>query len=218
MKVSKQFIQKLKQCDKKAFGDLFNNYSGLIKAIAFRYLKNWDNAEDILQETFVTIYRKIHQYSGKGSFEGWIKRIAVNNCLRFINEKQKRYFDDITSYQIAEENESDAINVEDQKSLVTKTDFSQQEILEVVSELPDGFRIVFSMYVLEEYKHKEIAELLNISESTSKTQLLRARKLIQKKLYKIALEKHKDKQNNFFKQVIGKRDNKWITLTTSTKL
>lgn len=74
------------------------------------------------------------------------------------------------------------------------------------------------MYVLEEYKHKEIAELLNISESTSKTQLLRARKLIQKKLYKIALEKHKDKQNNFFKQVIGKRDNKWITLTTSTKL
>lgn len=205
MKVSKQFIKKLKQCDKKAFGELYNEYAGLIKAIAFRYVKDWDNAEDILQETFVTIYRKIHQFAGKGSFEGWIKRIAVNNCLRFINEKQKRYFDDIDSFQIAENKDVEQVNVGDAKSLVSNTDFSQKEILDVVSELPDGFRIVFSMYVLEEYKHKEIAELLGISESTSKTQLLRARKLIQKKLFAIALKKHSITENKFFKEVIGKR-------------
>lgn len=205
MKVSKQFIKKLKQCDKKAFGELYNEYAGLIKAIAYRYVKDWDNAEDILQETFVTIYRKIHQFAGKGSFEGWIKRIAVNNCLRFINEKQKRYFDDIDSFQIAENKDIEQVNVEDAKSLVSNTDFSQKEILDVVSELPDGFRIVFSMYVLEKYKHKEIAELLGISESTSKTQLLRARKLIQKKLFAIALKKHSIIENKFFKEVIGKR-------------
>ncbi|MBN2663476.1 MAG: sigma-70 family RNA polymerase sigma factor [Bacteroidales bacterium] len=205
MKVTKQFIKRLKQCDKKAFSELYNEYAGLIKAIAFRYIRDWDNAEDILQETFVTIYRKIHQYAGKGSFEGWIKRIAVNNCLRFINEKQKRYFDDIDSFQIAENKDIEQVDIDDAKSLVSNTDFSQKEILDVVSELPDGFRIVFSMYVLEEYKHKEIAELLEISESTSKTQLLRARKLIQKKLFAIALKKHSITENIFFKEVIGKR-------------
>jgi len=208
MKVSKQFIKKLQQCDKKAFGKLYNEYAGLIKAIAYRYLKDWAQAEDILQETFVTIYKKIHQFSGKGSFEGWIKRIAVNNSLRFIKEKQKRYFDDINSHQIAEEKETLQINIKDTKSLVINTDFSQHEILDIVSELPDGFRIVFSMYVLEGYKHREISELLDISESTSKTQLLRGRKLIQKKLYALALQKHSEKQNLLFKEVIGKRDNK----------
>ncbi len=206
MKVSTQLINRLKECDKKAFEELFNQYSGLIKAIAYRYLKDWNQAEDILQETFVTLYQKIHQFSGKGSFEGWLKRITVNNCLRVLNEKQKRYFDDVDSHQISDNVEIQEVNVDDVKSLVTYTDFSQQEILDVVSELPDGFRIVFSMYVLENYKHKEIAELLEISESTSKTQLLRARKLIQKKLYAIALKKHSENTNDFFKQVIGKRE------------
>ncbi len=206
MKVSKKFIKKLKECDKKAFEELYNRYSGLIKAISFRYLKNWQHAEDILQETFVILYKKIHQYSGRGSFEGWIKRIVVNNCLRFINEKQKRYFEDVDDYQIQEDKEIEKVNEKDVKSLVNSVEFSQKEILDIVSDLPDGFRIVFSMYVLENYKHKEIAELLNISESTSKTQLLRARKVIQNKLYDIALKKHINKKNVFFKEVIGKKN------------
>ncbi|MBN2893813.1 MAG: RNA polymerase sigma factor [Bacteroidales bacterium] len=206
MNVSSKFIKRLQQCEKQAFETLFKDYSGLIKAIAYRYTKNWQIAEDILQETFIVIYRKIHQYSHKGSFEGWIKRIAVNNCLKYLKEQQKNVFKDVEDMKLSEEETEQNVNVHDIESLVKNTDFSQKEIFDVVETLPDGFRIVFSMYVLENYKHKEIAELLGISESTSKTQLLRARKLIQKKLYKIALDKYSNQTNKFFKEVIGNKD------------
>lgn len=205
MKISSEFIRRLQACEKNAFEELFKEYNGLIKAIAYRYTTNWQVSEDILQETFVVIYRKIHQYSHKGSFEGWIKRIAVNNCLKYLKEQQKRTFKDVDDIKLADNIDVQNVDVEDVESLVKSIDFSQEEIFEVISGLPDGFRIVFSMYVLENYKHKEIAELLDISESTSKTQLLRARKLIQKRLYKIALEKYSEKTNKFFKEVIGKK-------------
>ncbi len=208
MKVSTKFIKKLQDCDKKAFEVLYKEYAGLIKAIAYRYVKSWEQAEDILQETFVTIYRKIHQYSGKGSFEGWLKRIAINNALQFLKEKQKQYFDDINGLQVAEVDDNTEVNEKDMESLIKSVEFSQEEILNVVASLPTGFRIVFSMYVLENYKHKEIAELLGISESTSKTQLLRARKLLQKKLYEIAKIKHQQNKTEFLKEAIGRRSNK----------
>jgi len=184
---------------------LYNEYAGLIKAIAYRYVKNWEQAEDILQETFVTIYRKIHQYSGKGSFEGWLKRIAINNALQFLKEKQKQYFDDVNEIQIAQAEDNTEVNEKDMESLIKSVEFSQEEILEVVASLPTGFRLVFSMYVLENYKHREIAELLEISESTSKTQLLRARKLLQKKLYEIAKLKNQQTKEVFLKEAIGRR-------------
>lgn len=206
MKVSSQFIKRLQKCDKKAFEELFNQYSGLIKAIAFRYMKDWKAAEDILQETFIIIYQKIHQFSSRGSFEGWLKRIAVNNCLKHLKEKQKYFFKDVNDVSLSEEVENTNVDVNNVKSLVINSDFSQKEIFDVVATLPDGFRIVFSMYVLEGYKHKEIAELLSISESTSKTQLLRARKLIQKRLYAKALKKHSEQKNIYFKEVIGKKE------------
>jgi RNA polymerase sigma-70 factor (ECF subfamily) len=205
MKVSTKFIKKLQDCDKKAFELLYNEYAGLIKAIAYRYVKNWEQAEDILQETFVTIYRKIHQYSGKGSFEGWLKRIAINNALQFLKEKQKQYFDDVNEIQIAQAEDNTEVNEKDMESLIKSVEFSQEEILEVVASLPTGFRLVFSMYVLENYKHREIAELLEISESTSKTQLLRARKLLQKKLYEIAKLKNQQTKEVFLKEAIGRR-------------
>ncbi len=202
MNVSSELIRRLQNCEKNAFEELFNLYSGLIKAIAYRYTNNWQVAEDILQETFVIVYQKIHQFSSKGSFEGWLKRIAVNNCLKYIKEQQKNTFKDIDDLKIADEIADENVNINDVESLVKKTDFSQQEIFNIISTLPDGFRIVFSMYVLENYKHKEISELLGISESTSKTQLLRARKLIQKRLYKLALKKYNENRNDFYKGVI----------------
>ncbi len=205
MKVSSKFIRRLQKCDKKAFEQLYNNYSGLIKAISYRYTGNWQVAEDITQETFVIVFQKIKQYSNKGSFEGWIKRIAVNNSLNYLKNKQKVIFKEIDENRIEEETKIDNVNINDMESLVMNTDFSQEEIFEVVSALPDGFRIVFSMYVLENYKHKEIAELLDISESTSKTQLMRSRRLIQKKLYEIAKEKYLKKTNKFVKEVIGNK-------------
>lgn len=198
-------IDKLKDCDKKAFGKLFHKYAGIVKAIAYRYVKDWHKADDIVQETFIIIYKKIEQFKGRGSFEGWMKRIAVNVSLKFIKNEQKRRDGNIDDFQIAEENKTE-VNEEDMKSLIESVEFSKEEIMEAIMSLPKGFRTVFSMYVLDGFQHKEIAEKLGISESTSKTQLLRARKKLQSQLYIMAKEKHKVKKLNFLKQVIGKRN------------
>lgn len=198
-------LKKLKDCDKKAFDKLFCKYAGIVKAIAYRYVKDWGKADDIVQETFIIIYKKIEQYEGRGSFEGWLKRIAVNNALKYLKNEQKRRDGNIDDFQIAEENNTE-VNEENMKSLIESVEFSRDEILKAVMSLPKGFRTVFSMYVLDGFRHKEIAEKLGISESTSKTQLLRARKKLQAKLYIMAKEKHKVKKLNFLKQVIGKRN------------
>jgi len=198
-------IEKLKNCERKAFDKLFRKYAGIVKAIAYRYVKDWEKADDIVQETFIIIYKKIEQYEGRGSFEGWLKRIAVNTALKHIKEEQKNRKEDVENYQLTEEKEEE-VNEEDMKSLIESVDFSKDEILEVVMNLPKGFRTVFCLYVLDNFRHKEIAEQLGISESTSKTQLLRARKLLQKRLFILAKEKHKVKKVNFLKQVIGKRN------------
>jgi len=207
MNVSLEFIKRLQECDKRAFEELYEMYAGLIKAICYRYLKSWQQSEDLLQETFVTIYQKIHQFSGKGSFEGWIKRISVNNCLRVLKEQQKFYFESIDGVNVSEEqrNESE-LDYRNKEEVIKSVSFSQEEIFSFIESLPDGFRIVFSMYVLEGYKHKDISELLGISESTSKTQLLRARLLLQKKMHKVALAKQADQKNIHYKEVIGKRN------------
>ncbi len=204
MDVPKKIIKRLKKRDKKALEWLFEKYSKVFKAIALRYTKNEILSDDIVQEVFLIIYDKIDQYSGKGSFEGWMKRITVNLALKYLKEQKKDIFelpedDHFVSQQELEED----IDFSDPKSVILNTNFTQDEIFEAISELPDGFRIVFNMYVLEGFKHKEIAEKLGISVNTSKTQLLRARKHLQKKLYKIALEKQKQlidrKYKNFFK-------------------
>ncbi len=197
-------IKKLKECDKKAFDKLFCKYAGVVKAIAFRYVQDWQKADDIVQECFIKIYKKIEQYEGRGSFEGWIKRIAVNTALKYVKDLQKSYTLDVDDMQVAEE-ETEEVNNKNTKSLILNTDFSKEEILEVVASLPTGFRTVFSMYVLDGYQHKEIAEILGISESTSKTQLLRARKLLQKKLFEKAQEKYRHKKLNELNEIIGKK-------------
>ena len=197
-------IKKLKKKKKKAFDKLFCKYAGVVKAIAFRYVQDWQKADDIVQECFIKIYKKIEQYEGRGSFEGWIKRIAVNTALKYVKDLQKSYTLDVDDMQVAEE-ETEEVNNKNTKSLILNTDFSKEEILEVVASLPTGFRTVFSMYVLDGYQHKEIAEILGISESTSKTQLLRARKLLQKKLFEKAQEKYRHKKLNELNEIIGKK-------------
>ncbi len=207
MKVSRHLIKKLKKADKSAFKELFDNYAGIIKVLAYRYLKSWSAADDIVQETFIIVFERIDQYSGKGAFEGWLKRIAVNICLTQLKSHNKIFFEEIDERSLSKKNEEILIEESNMESVIKNHEFTQDEILEVVADLPYGFRVVFSMYVLEKYKHKEIAEKLGISQSTSKTQLLRARKLIQKKLYFLAKQKLSEKNNIFYKTVVGNKDN-----------
>ncbi len=166
-----ELIQKCKQQDVKAQGALYQQYSGVLFSICLRYSPNHTEAEDNLQDAFITIFAKIGQFKDKGSFEGWMKRITVNTVLQKYR-KQK-------VYAIKEE-----ANIEqpDDDDVVIESEVPLQYLLKIVQELPDRYRLVFSMYVLDGYQHKEIAEMLGISDGTSKSNLARARGILKKKV------------------------------------
>ena len=165
-----QLIIQCKKQDAQAQGALYQKYSGVLFAICLRYSPNYAEAQDNLQDAFLTIFKKVEQYSGKGSFEGWIKRVTVNTVLQ--KYRKKRHFDVVNEDQIADEAE---VEVED-------NNIPLDGLLQMVQELPDQYRLVFSLYVLDGYSHKEIGERLGISDGTSKSNLARARKILQKKV------------------------------------
>lgn len=171
-----KLVNRLKKRDRSAQKYLYDTYSGLFYSMSLRYASNTDEAQDILQEGFVKIFKYVKQFSGKGSFEGWMKRIIVNNAINYYHKSLKyRYHDDV--------NESYDIKSED--SFYDEASFTYEELLKLINELPIGYRTIFNMYAIEGYKHKEIAEMLNISENTSKSQYHRAKKILQDQLNKI---------------------------------
>lgn len=195
----KQIIEGCKNDEREAKQLLYEQYSPVLYGICLRYTKNETIAEDLLHEGFIKIYDKIGQFKYKGSFEGWLKRLMVNTALMYIRAKSKtsfeKEFEEINENQILDLDEKPEIDEGNVKSVVTNTEFSDDEIQKAVSELPNGYRLVFNMYAIEGLKHKEIANKLNISINTSKTQLIRARKQLQTKLYDLAIEKEKKKRN-----------------------
>lgn len=142
----------------------------MLFAICLRYSPDYAEAEDNLQDAFVTIFKKINQFKGKGSFEGWMKRITVNTALQ--KYRKKRAFQLVDEDQIEEEEVTE----------VETGEVSLSFLLRIIQELPDRYRMVFSMYVLDEYQHKEIAEKLDITEGTSKSNLARARRILREKI------------------------------------
>lgn len=197
MPVSKEIIRQCKKGDEKAQGYIFEKYSSVIFGICLRFMKNKAKAEDVLQDTFVTVFTKIKQYKGKGSFEGWMKRIAINTALMQLRVDKKETIsneiDNVIHFN-EKENDEKELNIDNPRSVIENAKLSQTDILNAVSELPDGFRTVFNLYVIDGYKHKEIAKELNISLGTSKSQLMRARNKLEKTLYKIAIKKLKTKK------------------------
>jgi RNA polymerase sigma factor (sigma-70 family) len=146
---------------------LYDKYSCKVYPVCYRYAKNEEDAKDILQETFIRVFNKLDTFQDKGSFEGWIRKIAVNtsirhyqNSLRKLDDRDIEYAPELT----ADENILSELNAED--------------ILKKISELPTGYRVVFNMYAIEGYSHKEIAAELGISEGSSRSQLTRARKCL----------------------------------------
>ncbi len=200
MSVNQRLVEACKKGESKAQQLVYDALAPSMLGVCLRYTRNRELAEDLLQESFLTVFTKIEQFQDKGSFEGWVKRIVVNSALMHYRKHHKNSAATISGEDArtesipddtAFEEESEAINPQER---IERADFSQEEILEVIQQLPDGFRMVFNLAVLEGYKHKEVAELLAISESTSKTQLLRARKLIQKRLLERAELKEKKKR------------------------
>ncbi|MCX6247033.1 MAG: RNA polymerase sigma factor [Bacteroidetes bacterium] len=156
--------------------ELYKKFASSMLAVCFRYARSRDEAEDFLQEGFLKVFQKISSFRREGSLEGWIKRIMINNSLNEIKKNRKIPFhediDVIHETQIIDQDEPAG----------DLDPVPADLLLEMIRSLPEGYRVVFTLYVLEDYSHKEIAGELNISESTSKTQLLKARRVLKHKL------------------------------------
>ncbi len=166
-----------KQGKRFAQNELYNRYCDAMLGIAMRYATNKDEAEDALQDAFVKIYKNIVKFEGRrdGSLTTWIKTIVVNTTLSLIKKNKKHNFtENIADYHLKIEREQES-NDDEAQTL-------QEKILKALDKLPLGYKTVFNLYVMEGYKHKEIAEILSISENTSKSQLSKARKQIKKTL------------------------------------
>jgi RNA polymerase sigma factor (sigma-70 family) len=165
--------------DRKMQYELYQQFAPKMYGVCLRYAGNAEEAEDILQEGFIKIFNKIGSYRGDGSFEGWIRRIFVNTAIEHF--RKKTYLQPITE---VEENTMEG------KYLSVLDNLAEKDIIQLVQQLSPGYRTVFNMYVVEGYTHKQIAEALGISEGTSKSQLSRAKQILQD-MVKRFIEKRK---------------------------
>ncbi len=160
----------------KAQKYIYDKYASKFLAVCVRYIGDVQTAEDVLMESIMKIFSNINKFQNKGSFEGWMRRIVVNESINYIR-KNKIIHLSIDKIQIENNDLDDTTNVH-----------SAENLLKIINKLPDGYRTIFNMYAIEGYKHKEIAELLNISESTSKSQLFKARNILKNELRRIENE------------------------------
>ncbi|MCR9182313.1 MAG: sigma-70 family RNA polymerase sigma factor [Flavobacteriaceae bacterium] len=164
-----ELIEKCKLEDIKAQGELYTLYSSKLYSVCLKYSRNATEAQDNLQDAFLTIFKNMSQYKHKGSFEGWMKRITVNTVLQ--KYRKERFFEIVNENQI-----------EDPEIEVEENSFSLDFLLKLIQELPDRYRLVFNLYVLDDYSHQEVAEMLDITVGTSKSNLARARMILKNKI------------------------------------
>ena len=151
---------------------LYEQYKVAMFTVCLRYSRDRSEAEDILQEGFLTIFKDLHQYTGKGKIGGWMRKVMVNTALQYLRKWKKdwRHLDS-QDYQDAFQSSDNVFHK-----------LGLQELTRMIQQLPDGYKVVFNLFVIEGYSHKEIAELLGISENTSKTQLFKAKAALRKQL------------------------------------
>lgn len=166
----KQLVAKALEGSRKAQKDLYELHAPKMLSICRYYIKDIQQAEDVMISAFFKAFQQLKHYQNDGNFEGWIRRIMVNDCISFLRKQKDIHLsDDVETYQ---EELNDEVN----------NTFDALEIQQLIDELPEGYKMVFVLYAIEGYKHQEIAELLNISLGTSKSQLFKARQLLQQKI------------------------------------
>ena len=168
-----RLIEQCKKNDVIAQKALYKRFAPILFGVCLKYCKNKTIAEDLFQEAFITIFNKIAQFKHKGSFEGWIKKITVNTILQHFKKQRV--------YELVNEKNLELIE-EDDHDLTKFSNISLDYLLKTIQKLPDQYRLVFNLYVLDDYSHQEIAEALNISVGTSKSNLSRARVLLKKEI------------------------------------
>jgi RNA polymerase sigma factor (sigma-70 family) len=175
----KKLIRQCQQQDRKAQSQIYQLYAGKLFGLCLKYSKNYQEAQDNLQDSFITIFKKIEAFEFKGSFEGWLKRIVVNTALQKYREKNV--------LSLVTDNPSE----NEEEVLIEQEDISLDYLLSTIQELPNQYRLVFNLYVLDGYSHKEIADMLTISQGTSKSNLSRARLILKRKIDVSELKKNK---------------------------
>jgi RNA polymerase sigma factor (sigma-70 family) len=170
----------IKNCSKgniKSQSILYENYKDMLFAISLKYCRNREEAQDNLQDTFLEIFKNINKLKNKSSFEGWIKRIAINKAID--KYKQSIKSETIDNYTL----KTDEVTVENINNVPLST------ILNFIQQLPNQYRLVFNLYELDNYSHKEIAKLLSISPGTSKSNLFRAKKILKNNIDQYQMKK-----------------------------
>lgn len=160
--------------DPSAQRELYNRYSPKMLSVCYRYALNREDAEDMLQEGFIKVFTQIHTFQNKGAFEGWIRRIIVHTCINFL-KKYKKFSDSIDISQ--------ATNIYVKEESIFSI-MQAKQVTECIRSLPIGYRTVLNLYAIEGYSHREIATMLEIEESTSRSQYTRAKVLLESMLIK----------------------------------
>ena len=172
MNSDRELIERCLQKDAKAQETLYRRFASKMYGVCLRFARNTLEADDILQEGFIKVFSFLDHYRFEGSLEGWIRRTIVNTAINFYNQRNR--LQNEVSLDNAENELPEAEDAIDR--------MSANELLGVIQQLPEGYRLVFNLYVIEGYTHQEIAKMLHISENTSKSQLSRARVSLQEKI------------------------------------
>lgn len=174
-----QIISACKKQDRSAQKALYERYAPKMMAVCLRYCKDYETAKDLLHDGFLQVFTQIGTFAGKGSFEGWLRRIFVNVALEDYRRKQR----EINFQAEYSQNEAD-IALPDENPLDIG-DIPKDEIMKMIQELPDGYRTVFNLVIFENLPHKEIASQLGITEGASRSQFFRAKEILQKRVHSI---------------------------------
>ena len=169
MNTERTLIENCLKGDKKSQYLLVKQYSSMMMSICRRYARDQSMAKDILQEALILVFKHLDKFEHKGSFEGWMKRIVINTALQTYRQKNV--------LNLVEENYPDEVEVD-----IDENEISLDFLLNIIQELPERYRLVFNLYVLDGYSHKEISDLLHIAEGTSKSNLSRARLILKDKV------------------------------------
>ncbi|WP_333876317.1 RNA polymerase sigma factor [Flavobacterium sp.] len=164
-----QLIHDCKNHNKKAQEQLYRLYAPKLFSVCLKYSRNYVEAQDNLQDGFLIIFNKIEQYAFKGSLDGWLKRVMINHVLQQYRNQ--------TFLSLVNENIAEEVEIE-----IDNDDISMDFLLKIIQELPDRYRLVFNLYVIDGFSHAEIAQMLNINIGTSKSNLARARMILKDKI------------------------------------
>ncbi len=178
----KQLVEQCISNNEGALDELYKRYSPKLFGICIRYTKNRHEAEDLLHDGFIRILGNLKSFRCEGSFEGWLHRIMVSLAINYYRKnKLRKTENELTEYYLNKWSEDSVID-----------NLSMNELLEIIRELPEGYQMIFNLYAIEGYKHREISEMLGISESTSKSQFMKARKALQKRIKEMNVEVRQD--------------------------